>query len=208
MTRDNCQKLAVNLLTSMVANAHSLALQSHAPAGLVIYDDWMNYPNTPKTYSSQSSVQLVVASSYSSSQINFIRAPRTSPQPLPRGIKVSTLDDSTNGFRTQDAIVGTDVCRIILFDGEGHMVLRNGLMKDASLPDTGSPLTSDVPAVSWNLQGGSVGVSSPGFVVFNANELQAAKDKNTVNSTGTLSTWLMQHADIMVVNAYTGNVIR
>src|SRR5665647_3820610 len=52
LTRNNNQKQAVNLLTSLIANAHAMALQTHMPAGLIVYED----PSTK----GQNSAQLVI----------------------------------------------------------------------------------------------------------------------------------------------------
>jgi hypothetical protein len=88
-----------------------------------------------------------------------------------------------------------------MFDGNGQMVLRNGLAEDPTLIAAG-----DTSAGAWNLNGASTlsnGVSSPGLVVFNVNDYNAAKAGGA-----TLATWLPGNSDVLIVNAYTGNLIR
>jgi len=192
LTRNNNQKQAVNLLTSMIANAHSMALQTHMPAGLVIYED--------SATKGQNSAQLIVSTA--ASQSDFVRAPRSGPQPLPVGIRVAVLDDGSSttfkGFRSGEYST-TGGGRIILFDGNGQLVLRNNLTAST---DTAS-------AALWFGSGANAaGISKPGFVVYNSNDLQAAKDKNLVTDDPSMAKWLQQFADVIIVNAYTGNVIR
>jgi len=212
--KSNGQKQAVNLLTSLIANAHSNALQTHSLSGIVIYDD--------PTSKNQSAVQLIVASNTSYTTAGglvtyFTRIPHTIAQMLPSAIKVATLDDSSNttavAFKDQNTYLATagsqPSCRVILFDENGQMVLRNRLAIDSSL-------STDLSAQAWDMKGDvqpAYGVSSPGLLVYDGNDLQAGLQSGvitapSVDSNVSLNVWIRSHSDIVIINAYTGNVIR
>lgn len=205
MTRNNSQKQAVNQITSLLANARTTAVVQHKLAGLVIYED-------PELVG-QSSTQLIVLSSTaqevtsSGSTVTlyrFNRAPRSGPITLPKGITVAMLDDSgTTPFRTSDSSTNTKA-RVILFDGNGHLVLMNSLTRDPSLTDASS--------AAWNLNADrnnlSRGVSSPAVVVFSGTEMKDATDRGVITNASTRAEWVKQNGDVLVVNAYTGNIIR
>jgi prepilin-type N-terminal cleavage/methylation domain-containing protein len=193
--QSNNQKQAVNLLTSLIANARAIAIQSHTQAGLVIFED--------PASKNGSSGQLVIASSATIANItDFIRAPRTVAQRFPIGITLATLDNTANFFKTANNVSGTVEARIILFDESGQLVLHNGLTTDPA------QIAADPNTSAWNLNGASVGVSSPGLIVYDATEVQAAKDTGKVVDDASLGNWIQQHADIIIINPYTGNVIR
>lgn len=101
---------------------------------------------------------------------------------LPRGIKVSVLQG--NGTMTTETSTPS---RVILFNGSGQLVLRSGI--SGSYGD-------------WNLTGVG-GFSSPAILVYDTVQYQGAVDRNE-----NASTWLQKNGDVLVINAYTGNVIR
>lgn len=196
LTRSNAQKQAVNLITTLIANARSTAIQTRTPAGLVLYED----PAVP----SQTSAQLVVQSKESDLKY-FTRAPRSSVQTLPVGISVGSLDDNaTSAIRTGASGSTALKTRVVLFDSNGQMVLNNRLAKD--------PALTDAAAVAWNLNATtsnqSDGVSSPGFIIYSAADFKAATDNGSLTSDATRAQWVKQNADILIVNPYTGNIIR
>lgn len=196
LTRNNNQKQATNMLVALIDNAHALAVQSHTPAGIVIYED--------PSQTGQSSVQLIVQSSQSELRY-FVRAPRTGSQSFPVGIKLAMLDDSVIGMRTESSTSDTK-CRVILFNGEGQMILVDSLAHD--------PTVMDAAAIAWNLNATtgaanhSKGVSGPGLVVYNGNDMQAATNNGVITDATTRANWLKANSDVLIVNAYTGGIIR
>lgn len=205
LTRNNNQKQAVNQLTSLIAHARSTAIQRHTPAGLVIYED--------PVVLGQSSTQLVIQSGTVTGTNSagalvtlwqFDRAPGAGSQPLPKGITVGMLDDSaTTAVRTESSTAGTKA-RVVLFNENGQLVLANGF--------TRNPAVTDAASAAWNLNATfntpSGGVSSPAVIVFNVNDMNAATDAGKITNANTRATWVQQNADILIVNAYTGNIIR
>jgi prepilin-type N-terminal cleavage/methylation domain-containing protein len=220
LTKGNSQKQAVNLMTTMLANARATAISTHKPTGIVIYE----YPAVANKVSNEATsfIQPVTQSKYDGANKvrYFTRVQGSGPQRLPSGIQVATLDAGVNAFRTQSANAETAAggnfgasCRVILFDSNGQMLLANGIGTDPSL-------ATDAVAQAWNLHGdqkssgGNIqqtrGSSSPGFliydaVLFNAEHTAAIAAGNEATAD---PIWLRQNSDVLVVNAYTGNVIR
>ena len=199
LTKSNREKQAVNLLTTLLANARSTAIATHKYSGIVVYE----YPAATSTGSTDATsyVQLITQSTINGTgKIRyFTRVPRTTPQRLPQGIQVAMLDDSVSGFKNQASASSGGKCRVILFDSTGQMALLNALATDTSLTD---PVST-----AWNINGTagvSQGTSSPGLVVYDASLFLASHNTNPSND----SLWLRQNADVLIVNPYTGNIIR
>jgi hypothetical protein len=100
--------------------------------------------------------------------------------------------------------------RVVLFNSKGQMIWRNGIAR----PDLGSGAAGTYPRAygDWKLttkRGDPAdGVSSPALVVFSK-----ADYGEYVKGIGTpteqqKSTWIQQNADVLVVNSYTGNIVR
>ncbi len=78
-------------------------------------------------------------------------------------------------------------------DSNGQKAWQS-ILKDTSLTDVNnSPVAVD-------------SVSSPAFVIYSDDEFKTANPSGT--SITNQNQWLTQHANILVVNAYTGTVIR
>lgn len=208
LTKGNNQKQAVNLMTTMLANARATAISTRKCSGIVVYE----YPPTTDIKNptqATSFIQLVTQSKYDGikSLRYFTRVPGTGAQRLPPAIQVATLDMGVNAFRTQASDTTSSTllrganCRVILFDGNGQLLVSRGIATDASL-------ATDPVAQAWNMSADTVslnkGSSSPAFLVYDAGLFAA--QHNASGSTD--ATWLRQNSDVVVVNAYTGNVIR
>jgi type II secretory pathway pseudopilin PulG len=206
LTKSNSQKQAVNLLTSLLANARATAISTHKVSGIVVYE----YPAVSNGQSNEATsyVQLITQSAYNgSSKVRFFtRVPRTTPQRLPSGIQAATIDVGVNSFRTQavdtsnsDQYGGT--CRVILFDSTGQLLMTNSIAADTTLKN------DDPTVAAWNMNGdqsATRGSSSPGFLVYDAVLFNQSHHTPPVND----ATWLQQNSDVIILNAYTGNVIR
>lgn len=201
VTRNNSQKQAANMTTALLANARTLAIQRGKYVGLVFFRN----PEAP----GQTSTQLVVETSTTGTIQYFTKA--SDPQPFPTGMRAGMLDDASfmvgavqhQLFRTDESTTNT-AARIILFTPNGQMLLRNGLARDPSLTDN---ITA-----AWNLNATvgneSRGVSSPAVVIYSGAELQAAIDNGTATTSQDRALWIEGHSDVLVVNAYTGGIVR
>jgi prepilin-type N-terminal cleavage/methylation domain-containing protein len=207
LTQGNSQKQAVNLVSALLANARAVAITSHKAAGVVFYED--------QSAKSQTAAQVVVASylgidGSSHTIIDFVRAPGQGYQLLPYGVKVGTLSSSTTVFNTGDNTGDSSIpCRIVLFDENGQLLLTNRLFADSKL------LASDSTVAAWNFVAYTLTTagsnSSPAVVIYDGNALQAAAQSGKITNPPTAASvwpWMEQNADILVVNSYTGNIIR
>jgi prepilin-type N-terminal cleavage/methylation domain-containing protein len=236
LTKSNSQKQAVNLLTSMVARARALAIQSHEMAGVYIFEsDSSTTANGVIASKSggQSYAQIVVgaqdtgiASGQSFLQgavslvtdvggdVNGVPVPpgtTGNAQPLPKDVIVAALDDDPNSLvrMSTETVAGNERLRLIVFDENGQLVLRRNMQVFVS--------GTTAPSAVYNN-------SSPGFLVFSLADLQAAIDAGAIpalpagvwNQTQAqqtardkaLGNWIEQNADVLIFNTYTGNVIR
>lgn len=248
LTKGNSQRQAVNMVTAYIANARTIAMSTGRQAGVIFYEE-KNNALTPN--SNQTAVQLIVEDPNQSSTIagttytpaagctTFMPDTRYRVEYLPAGIKVATLDDSnvTGAFRQAEN--SSTQSRVVMFNGLGQLVLRNGICRSFFQSATTynlndvvqSPLTGfrfiakagstgQTPPNStywtsitddWNVASAtsatsiSSGVSSPGLVVYNG---RAFNDAGVAGNTANSAAWLQANADIVIVNAYTGNVIR
>ncbi|HVX86524.1 MAG TPA: prepilin-type N-terminal cleavage/methylation domain-containing protein [Phycisphaerae bacterium] len=202
LTKGNGEKQAVNLITTLLANARATAISTHKASGVVFYE--YPAPATGNASGTNSYAQLITQSGIDAANKvrYFVRVPGTGPQQLPPNIEVATLDYGSNLFKRQGQL-SSDVggtCRVILFDSNGQMVQYNALATDPAL-------SGDQVAQAWNIAGASSsagGTSSPGFLVYDALAFKTSHDASSSND----NTWLQQNADVLVVNPYTGTVIR
>ena len=144
-------------------------------------------------------------------------------QYLPAGVKLATLNDSTTGtginaaentFTTAGA--APMLARVILFDGDGQLVTRNGLATQ-SMPMPPVPGTYPTMMGDWHFLN-QVGVilgysgsnttnedaaSSPAFFLYNQNDLQS---QSITNNDTAVAQWIHRHSSIVLVNPNTGTV--
>ena len=145
-------------------------------------------------------------------------------QYLPRGMKVATLENigSTGSLTT------TQSARAIVFDAHGNLVFLRGLA-------TPSPGLSGVPGTypwayrNWNFLPATVPtgtlqdpkildptyqvlientISSPGFFLYSKLDYDDAVGTKVIIDDATSTNWLKNHSDVIIVNSYTGNVLR
>jgi prepilin-type N-terminal cleavage/methylation domain-containing protein len=217
LTTGSREAQAVNLIRSYLVNARSIAMSQHRMVGVVFFEENPtnhNLADSPPANTAQTAMQLIMEdpnqTSYSNGNTGFIYYSRDR-QYLPRGVQVATLnDDPTKIVNTGDesASSTSKIARCILFDDQGQMVLRSHLAR---------PLSSGTDVggyprlyLDWNLSpagtNNSQGVSSPGLIVFDMQEYQA--QNFTTSQSTQKSQWLKQHADVLVVNPYTGSLIQ
>jgi hypothetical protein len=97
--------------------------------------------------------------------------------------------------------------RVIMFNAKGQMTVHGGIARASTVATPKAPK----PYADWNIAtpkgAASDGVSSPGLIVFNYNEYKQNNFNPSTDQTKA-DLWIQQHADVLTVNAYTGNVIR
>lgn len=211
MTRNNNRKQAVNLVTTMIAQARGIAIKEGRQAGVIFFEESAQYANPRNP--NQTCMQFIVEDR---NQAQYAKRPEntvfihhsTARQYFPLGIMVGVLnDDPAKMVMTGSGSGGQS--RVILFDSKGQMILRNGIAR----PDLGSGAAGTYPRAygDWKLttKAGDPfdGVSSPGLMIF------GKKDYEQFLSLGTptdqqKSDWIQQNTDVLIVNAITGNIIR
>ncbi len=206
--RGNSQAQAVNLIRANLATARSIAISQHRQAGVVFFEEMA--ANAPFANRGQTVVQLMIeapdqtGAAAGFTVFNYYTKER---QYLPPGIQVGTLNDvATKQILTGDNSGGAS--RVILFDANGQMILRNGIARpnNTGSADGGYPKAY----VDWNITtkatAASYGVSSPGVIVFSMTDYKSAGMVAAADTAK--ASWVQQHSDVLIVNAYTGGVIR
>jgi len=197
--KGNKQKEATNTITIYLASARAMALNYKTPVGVVFYED----PTNPY----QTAVQFVELTSWSGMKFSALGA--AAPEYLPANIKVATLNDQGTVLSTEaltDASIAAR-CRMILFDGYGQLVLVKGINVDTLPPNPwpGNPVPGNTLWLGADTSGaGGTATTSPGLCVYDSTALKNASGVSGFTAIG----WLQTNADVLVVNALTGNVIR
>ena len=197
LLRGNNQKQALNIISAYIASARATALNNKVPAGVIFYEDPANKNATAmvlviqdQTVTNPAVINPVLGASITlkavSPRIDFV----------PVGIKVAALSN-TQSFALDSSV--TAGARIVLFDASGQVSLRS--------------LISGGANTAWNLDSPTTasGVSSPAVVVFDSGQLNGdiqAKGLSGAAAVTEANQWLVRYADTVVINSYTGNVIR
>ena len=224
MMQNNSQTQAVNMVTAYIANARGEAIVRKRQVGVVFYEQTAAYAspfNKNQTavmmaYEDDNQLQKY-PTAYSSGYTVFVALPGRMPEYLPTGVKVATLDDNSGTlFRLAEETSTSRRTRVIVFDSTGQLVLRNGLAVANVTGAIGSAgmVTGDwafilpnvpISGVTFAAGNASNAVSSPGVIIYDGRGFDQAQvagnDTNVAN-------WLKANADILIVNAYTGNIIR
>jgi prepilin-type N-terminal cleavage/methylation domain-containing protein len=217
LTTSNNRSQALNVVRSYIAAARSLALNGHRMAGVVFFEESADYARPAST--GQTAMQLFVED-YDQAQYTPL-APNTvfvahshDRQYLPPNIRVAVLnDDPARGVMTgddQSAANTRGATRAILFNAQGQMITRTGLAR----PDLGAGAPGTYPRAygDWNFTTKrsahpNVGVSAPGVFLFDMNEYRAQNIPADVAGDAQRVAWIKQHADAVMVNAYTGTLL-
>lgn len=179
--KGNAQGQGANMVTAYLASARATALNSRRPTAVVFYTDKLN----PAQIAIGLGWQAQSADD-NGSVITLTAVPGRDPEFLPKGVKVATLNDATGagGLQIEDA-TATPPARVVLFSGAGQMLLSKVYSANTT----------------WGLRVGDA--SSPGVLIYDERALVDS------GKTGAAQwTWLQSHADLLIVNAFTGNVIR
>ncbi|MGN6369334.1 MAG: pilus assembly FimT family protein [Phycisphaerae bacterium] len=219
LSKSNSTASAANLVRAYLSNARAIAVSQHRQAGVVFFEETStNADNLAHT--GQTAMQLIVEDpDQSTTKYPGIIAGNTGFIPysndrqyLPTGLMVATLnDDPTNSVMMAQNSTAPKT-RVILFDADGQLTLRNGLVCNAAI---GTPGKYPQMELDWKLaQPGDsqatgstkIAASSPGFIVFD----KAAYDTDapSLSTDKDRANWLQKNAQVIIVNTYTGGVIR
>jgi prepilin-type N-terminal cleavage/methylation domain-containing protein len=195
IAKSNDQGQATSLLRGVISSARANALSQHRMAGVVFFEESTQY--SQPVHRSRTAVQLIVEaydqSSFAPGTIGceYFSAAR---QYLPEGVKLAALTDNP----TINVETGDTGARVILFDANGELVLRGGLV---TLPPSGPPGAYPMAYGDWRLVGTINSRSSPGFFLYNKVEYDNQPDDQKIN-------WLKRNSTVILVNANTGGVLR
>lgn len=222
LLKGNSQQQGVNLLTAYVSSARATALGSKNPVAVIFYQD------TEDT--NQTAIVLARQTLYVGGIHYFDGIPGRPRQFMARGVKIATLNDVgqvvTEGTSTVPA-------RAIIFNENGQLVFWNNLSvptyqagvtyaagqvvsnagkiytcQTDKIMGISPPNAASWGETKWNFGGTAGSASTAGLLVYDDRGLQAAVDSNKVTNDATRSSWLQKNGDLVIINAYTGNVIR
>jgi prepilin-type N-terminal cleavage/methylation domain-containing protein len=225
LTKSNDTSQAANLVRTMIAQARTIAVSQHRMAGVVFFEETATYSRPVNT--DETAMQLFVEaynqSSYApvASGLTVFVSYSAERQYLPAGIKLATLSDNIDIINTSENSSVSNTTRAIVFDSNGQIINYAGLATPD--PAVGSTNPGEYPKAygDWNFlkpNGANAAgntpnpkpSSSPAFFLYNKSEFdeQAAAFAASPGPDKARADWLKQHADVIVVNAYTGTVIR
>lgn len=229
LLRGSNVKQATNMINAYVASARATAMAAKRRTAVIFYEESGNY--TTSWDKNQTVVQIAIEDA-NQDQYAARLAPSGSTEPagnfvvlipysqreyLPNGVRVAGL--CGNGkMSTADALDAATRARAIVFNADGQMEIRKGLA--CNFMPNGSPTPArDSPLLTvgdWGLIAVPATVSSPppaasttvvstiGVIAYDS-YLYGAQSFPTDTDR---ANWLQKNADVVVVNAYTGNVIR
>jgi prepilin-type N-terminal cleavage/methylation domain-containing protein len=205
--------MAENQLRASIAQARSLAIRDRRMVGLVFFEPDATLDKTVfkdrATHGDRTAYQVIVYDhadpgvDYFTPQVNSQATEGfgdptiyRSPEYLPRGLRVGVIDDSPGYPLRTEFSPDTVKARVIMFDASGQLVMRNR-MAGGNGSRTEWYLRGDVAA--------SQGVSSPGFTIYDTNKLRNSVD---ISNSARISDWIFRNANMYVINAYTGGIVR
>jgi len=215
LSQDNSRKQAANQIRAYFARARSIAISQHRQAGVVFFDETPQY--AAPVHGGQTAIQLIVED-FNQAQYNPIAGNTVfvefSPARdyLPGNVRLAVLnDDPARGVTTGDeASASTGSSRAVLFDASGAMIARHGIAR----PDLGAAHTpGQYPYTrgDWQLtkprSAASLGVSSPGVILYDYSEYLAQNIPADHSGDGARNNWIKQHADVILVNTNTGAIL-
>ena len=212
----NNVKQGGNMVNAYLASARAAAMAAKRHVGVVFYEQSGNC--TTIWSKTQTAVQLVMEDGdqnqysqppYSMPSGYTVFVPYSAVQYLPSGVRVATLAGTGSlavGTAENSTVSKT---RMVVFNGDGQMEVLAGLAcpySAAAALDSPTRIVFD-----WNLitaaaapPAASTAVSSPGVMLFDGlMYLQQTFADDTARAA-----WIQKNADVVLVNAYTGNVIR
>jgi Tfp pilus assembly protein FimT len=213
MTKGNDVGQATSMVSSLIANSRSIAISQGRIAGVAFYEG--NGGKAGQTQAAFVVEDLATTAADTNGTVHLMPLSGGTIQQLPRGAKIVGLDTAdTSAANVGTLNIGTAAnvpARVVLFDEGGQLLVRANLLLDLSgsttIQSTKETLSSW--ASDWNWASGwsnTANPSTPAIVIYSDGEFQSAGMPGQDASTQNL--WLLQHAKVLVVNAYTGTVIQ
>jgi prepilin-type N-terminal cleavage/methylation domain-containing protein len=184
---------AENLVRAMLSQARSIAISQHRMAGVAFYEEDVAYARGGAAHGKNTTAMAVFVELYDQSTtpagytgFDYFGGTR---QYLPDGIRLAALSDDPNPVANgvEGNVVAEDASgksRIILFDANGGLVLRNDIW------DPFMPPTFQGPYSSY-----------PGFFLYSKAEYDQVLPANRI-------TWLKRNSTAVIVNGNTGGLVR
>lgn len=222
LTKGNDTAQAANLVRSYIASARSIAINQHRMAGVVFFEESADYSRPADR--TRTAMQIFVEDYNQQKRIPeypdgikelhtaFIKY-SSDRQYLPGSVKLATLSDDITRFDTaENTTAGANRTRCIIFDANGQLITRDKLVTQD--PGAGGVNQGQYPEAygDWKflrpdgqLPGGAAGVaaSSPAFLLYP----KAEYDATTFASDTERREWIKNHADAVIVNPITGNIV-
>lgn len=197
LTKGNDTAQATSMLSSLIANARSTAISNGSYAAVIFYE-----ANNGKEAQTSAIFAVEDRASTTSAAVYLLPAGNTTVQRLPSGSRVSAVD-STGVFAVQTDATSTP--RIILFDNLGQLSFQSNIRLSPLTTSTTPPISQNSVNIlaQWNTDFHGTGPwsSTPALVLYSQTQLTSDAPPDT-------NQWLLQHAKVLVVNAYTGTVIQ
>jgi len=213
LTADNTRLQAAGQVRAYLSQARAIALAQHRQAGVVFFDETPKY--ALPVHGDQTAMQLFVED-YDQAQYNpdprntvFV-ALSFARDYLPAGLTVATLnDDVARGVTTGDeASASLGRTRAVLFDVQGRLITRHGLARPDLSGGAGSyPYALGDWLFTTKKGDPSVGISSPGVFLYDAQEFQAQNIPADHTGDAARGAWIKSHASLVLINANTGALL-
>lgn len=218
--KSNDLSQAANLVRAELASARSIAMARHTQAGVVFFEETAQY--SLPVNGGQTAMQIFVED-YSQRLPGYLLPGGVYPpdagatvfvqysssrQYLPRGIMLAGLGSAPGSIDAP----GSGIARAIVFDGDGNLITRSGMMTPPLNGGLTTPGSYPKAYGDWNFINAVTGIPSPslwpssvpGFYLFNGDDFRAVAPRLTVAQQ---AGWMRQNADVILVNANTGLLI-
>ncbi len=226
LTKGNDISQSTNLVRSMISSARTIAISQHRRAGVVFFEETPTY--SAPAHPGQTAMQIIIedflidqSMSDRSGTVTTFTDYSTTREYLPVGIKLATLGGVSGTFNLADNSSTATQTRVILFDADGQLLLRSGLDSLCFLGPVNSTTPGSYPYAQNDWKLGAVGlatienqmasgnapVSSPGFLLYSKTDFDAAGLNTSATTDPQRSTWLLSHADVVIINSNTGTVV-
>jgi prepilin-type N-terminal cleavage/methylation domain-containing protein len=223
LAQSNKRTQAVNLVTAYISNARALAIQMRRPTCVIFYEQTTT--NALPANPNQTAIMIGVAApdlSPDSTTGNLVFEPVSERQPdyMPYGIRVAAIADVSavnaatfsQSIRQGDNVSASAQTRVIVFDQNGQMLVRNGLAVRTPSGTAGSAarIVADWKLALGPTLPGANFVSTPGLLIYDGREFLDTNKTFPAGAAGDIyrANWVLANSDIIGVNAYTGTILR
>jgi len=208
LTKSNNLQQGVNIASVMLANGRNMAMSTRRQVAVVFYEE--TSANAMPFNANQTAIGLAIESSTqtgaAAGNTIFEVVRGRGVEYMPTGVRVATLDDASTQVKLTEQSNAARRVRAVVFDENGQMLLRNGLSVNTPSGGAGTPtqVVGDWGFVDAATGNPSDAAASPAILVFDGRAFADAAPADDA----AIATWMEQNATVLIVNAYTGNVIR